>query len=623
MLFSLVGNAAIKLSVFSRRRTLITEMQPSDDNVLLRQYAESQSDEAFTELVARHINLVYSVALRQVGNPSHAEEIAQAVFIILAKKAALLRHEKALTSWLFQTTRLTTNNFIRSEIRRQRREQEAFMQSTQNETADAVWQQIGPALDDAVASLNEKNRRAILLRYYEGRNLREVGAVLGVSEAASEKRVARALEKLRKFFFKRGLPSAPAAIAGTISANSVQAAPVGLVKTISAVALVKGAVASASTLALAKGVLKIMAWSNTKAAIVAGAIALLIAGTATVSIDKFLTKSEPFVQITGKGQIELYNSYFNKSRIVETANMTIWTDGKSYRVSIVSQGDGTLKNDADDLQAQYGSDGIDTFELSDRGSPLHRPQGGFGGFAYSERFPNGIFTPPFIPLVVPAVWLAYCSSDYFNVSSNHTGLTFVNASMIWPDYVTNLVGYWTNSTLPQNITGWSRNWVILDRTNSDQPRIATELKQYPDGFKAWQFTATDPVIVGNKPLPRQITLETFFPKWSNTNINGDDVYLLRKATFVADSITVVKGSFDPLPPVTVPDLRVMDGRFTDISASYVITSHATPQGWPTRGSKAFKEAEADAKKLAAGNRAFIKSELKKWSPVVIPPSASP
>ncbi len=242
-------------------------MQPTDDNALLNEYVKSHSDEAFAGLVTRHINLVYSVALRQVSNPSHAEEIAQAVFIILAKKAASLRHEKALSSWLFQTTRLTANNFIRSEMRRDRREQEAFMQSQQNESADVVWQQIGPVLDDAVTALGEKDRRAILLRYYEGRSLREVGTVLGVSEDASEKRVSRALDKLRQFFFKRGLPSAPATIAGAISANSVQAAPIGLAKTISTVAAAKGVAATVSTLALAKGALKMMAWSNAKTAV--------------------------------------------------------------------------------------------------------------------------------------------------------------------------------------------------------------------------------------------------------------------------------------------------------------------------------------------------------------------
>jgi DNA-directed RNA polymerase specialized sigma24 family protein len=114
-------------------------MQPTDDSALLRQYAENNSDEAFAALVTRHVNLVYSVALRQVGNPHHAEEITQVVFIILAKKAVQLRHDKALSSWLFQATRLTANNFIRSEARRHRREEEVYMQSVLDETGTEVW----------------------------------------------------------------------------------------------------------------------------------------------------------------------------------------------------------------------------------------------------------------------------------------------------------------------------------------------------------------------------------------------------------------------------------------------------------------------------------------------------
>src|SRR5688572_1664410 len=175
-------------------------MLPTDDSVLLRQYAENHSDEAFAALVTRHINLVYSVALRCVGDPHLAEEVAQAVFILLAKKAAQLRHDKALSSWLFQTTRLTASNFIRGETRRHRREQEAHMQSVLNDPGNDVWPRIAPLLDDAVAGLSEKDRDAIVLRFYEGRSLREVGAVLGASEAAAEKRVSRAVEKLRTFF---------------------------------------------------------------------------------------------------------------------------------------------------------------------------------------------------------------------------------------------------------------------------------------------------------------------------------------------------------------------------------------------------------------------------------------
>src|SRR5580698_8349385 len=104
-------------------------MQVMDDSALLRQYAENHSDEAFAALVARHINLVYSVALRNVGNPHEAGEITQIVFIILANKAAQLREAKALSTWLFQVTRLAANNFIRSESRRHHRETEAYMQS--------------------------------------------------------------------------------------------------------------------------------------------------------------------------------------------------------------------------------------------------------------------------------------------------------------------------------------------------------------------------------------------------------------------------------------------------------------------------------------------------------------
>src|SRR3989454_1456488 len=161
-------------------------MHPTDDSALLRQYAENRSDEAFAALVTRHINLVYSVALRSVGDPHQAEEITQAVFILLAKKAAQLRHDRALSSWLFQATRLTASNFVRSESRRQHREQEAYMQSLLDETGSDIWRQIAPLLDDAVAGLSETDRHAIVLRLYEGRNLREVGAALGASEDAAE-----------------------------------------------------------------------------------------------------------------------------------------------------------------------------------------------------------------------------------------------------------------------------------------------------------------------------------------------------------------------------------------------------------------------------------------------------
>jgi uncharacterized protein (TIGR03435 family) len=259
-------------------------MEPVDDSALLRQYAKDHADAAFAELVARHVNLVYSVALRQAGHPQNAEEITQAVFIILAKKAAGLRHEKALSSWLFQATRLTAINFVRSEVRRRHREQEAHMQTMLNESGSEVWPKIAPMLDDAVAALREKERRAIVLRFYEGRNLLEVGLALGASEEAAKKRVGRALEKLRQFFARRGVDSTTAAIAETISANSIMVAPAALAKITTAAALAKGATASTTTLTLTKGALKIMAWTKAKTAVVVGVAALFAASTATVAV---------------------------------------------------------------------------------------------------------------------------------------------------------------------------------------------------------------------------------------------------------------------------------------------------------------------------------------------------
>ena len=154
------------------------------------------------------------------------------------------------------------------------------MQTILNEAANRresrrTWNQIAPLLDGAMEQLGQKDHDALVLRFFENKNFAEVGAALGASEDAAKMRVNRALEKLRKFFTKRGVSSTTAIIAGTISANSVQAAPVALAKSVTAVAIAKGAAAAASTLTLIKGALKIMAWTKMKTAIVVGVVVLL------------------------------------------------------------------------------------------------------------------------------------------------------------------------------------------------------------------------------------------------------------------------------------------------------------------------------------------------------------
>lgn len=218
--------------------------EPSDAE-LLGQYVRSGSEDAFTELARRHLDLVYSAALRQTEGDAHsAMDVAQTVFTELARQASRLELHPTLTGWLYTTTRQVAAHSRRARMRREQREQKAFAMQELDPARDSEeWRQLRPLLDEAMHELPEPDRVALLLRFFEGRELRRVGEVLGLSENAARMRVQRALEKLRDVLARKGVATATAGLATVLAANTSTAAPAALL----------GAVATASTLAAGTG----------------------------------------------------------------------------------------------------------------------------------------------------------------------------------------------------------------------------------------------------------------------------------------------------------------------------------------------------------------------------------
>lgn len=260
-----------------------------DDWELLRDYAQGNAEEAFRALVERYAGLVYHAALRQAGNPQAAQDVAQAVFIALARKADRLPRSTVLSGWLFRATRFAVANLAREESRRQRREQEAVMMTDmlQPEETEPVWKQITPLLDGALDRLSTKDREAILLRFFQDKTHREAAGLLGISEDAAKVRVSRALEKLRLIFAARGVAVPSLVLLAAFTAHGAQAAPPGLTAAIASAAAAKGTAGTASSITLAKGALKIMAWTKAKTAIIVGVGVLVATGIAVESGVKY------------------------------------------------------------------------------------------------------------------------------------------------------------------------------------------------------------------------------------------------------------------------------------------------------------------------------------------------
>src|SRR5947207_9645259 len=253
-----------------------------NDWELLQAYALDHSERAIDHSVERYLDLVYTAAMRQVRDAHLAEEVCQAVFVILARKAAKLPRAVVLAGWLFRTTRFVAARAVRTEERRRGHEREAA--EMQIDTgSEPNWNEVESVLDEAITVLPKKDRDAVLLRYFQRRSLREVGKELGTSEDGARKRVDRAVEKLRGFFAGKGLTLSAAFLVSGLSDKAIQAAPGGLAAAVNAAGHSSGAALSASALTLATGALKEMFWVKARVVLGTGTLSVVSALVATAT----------------------------------------------------------------------------------------------------------------------------------------------------------------------------------------------------------------------------------------------------------------------------------------------------------------------------------------------------
>jgi RNA polymerase sigma factor (sigma-70 family) len=252
-----------------------------DDSELLSSYAHDRNPAALRQIVERHINFVYSAALRQTGDPHVAQDITQAVFVLFAQRAWRLKPGIVIKGWLFNAARYVVANARRGEARRRKHEREAAVMRPEI-SAEAKVSDVSAHLDEALAGLPEKDRRVLFMRYFEDMPFASLGEVLGVSENAAQKRVLRALDRVKHLLVRRGVAISGASIDGVLEASALQAAPLHLASATANLALHGNAASSVTVFSLAKGAAKSMARAKAQVLAIPSAVAAACIATAVV-----------------------------------------------------------------------------------------------------------------------------------------------------------------------------------------------------------------------------------------------------------------------------------------------------------------------------------------------------
>ena len=286
------------------------ESPAPEDHALLAKFAAGDED-AFTELVGRHIDLVYSAALRQVRDAHTAGDVTSAVFVVLARKASQLSHNVILAAWLHRTTRYAALKALRAQARRKHYEEEAahMQESLRTEEIAAVWEEVAPLLDDALTQLSSRDHEAVALRFFQNKTYPQIAQLLGGAEDGARKRVDRAVEKLRRLLSQRGVNISGSLLVEMISKNSIRPAPVTLAASLRPLS---GASSMAS---LANETLRAIRWRTWKQ--VLGSLAALLVASGILLAVTAATASSPresfrVLKRAGEsGDAERWSSFIN------------------------------------------------------------------------------------------------------------------------------------------------------------------------------------------------------------------------------------------------------------------------------------------------------------------------
>jgi RNA polymerase sigma factor (sigma-70 family) len=528
-------------------------MEAMDDMALLREYAVHHSEAAFETLVFRWVNFVHSAAIRQVQNPHLAEEVTQAVFLILAQKAGRISEKTILSGWLFKTTRFAALAQIRAAAKRSSRtaaiEKEFQMQNEFQSTAtDEMWNQMSPLLDEALAALGEKDRQAVLLRFFENKSLAEVGNTLGAGEDTARKRVTRAVEKLRKYFSKHGITSTTAIIGETVSTHSVQAAPMALAKAVAAIAVTKGTAASFSTLIVIKGALKIMAWAKAKTAVVAGAVILLAGSVVTMTVVNSNPTDDERYLING-------DLVYQTPKRDVLRNFTLTVNGDNWAIHITGQEPQSGIKYEDEV-CLNGS----VYKYSYFGKPGSGSSVKNSGGAVIEYGESAIEDGTFANFV----WVGLASGYYFSQTTNDE---------ITPMYQTldrneRVKAQWqrydTAPYLPKSIDYYHKpiQGIVL--------RPGVILHGFDNGWKSGEFRVLQETNINGRTFPTIFTYEQFSPKIndpaSSNKVEHQYLVTVNVRTIRLKSVPYIR------PPKTEGTTAVTDRR--------MLSKQAVPQRSP-------------------------------------------